>query len=168
MIRERRWTWLVTTAMLIAASVVNARAQGDARTASVTGRVVDQTGAVVQHAAIAVRRLSTGIERRADTNEEGAFLLADLQPGDYEVSATSAGFAAALQRVSLRSGETRLRFELRVGNLTEDVVVVAGEIAGSHQRLRRLPGSVDIVDRATLEQSRVMTTSEALRRWRRI
>ena len=164
MIRERRWTWLVTTAILIAASGVNARAQGDVRTASVSGRVVDQTGAVVQHAAIAVRRLSTGIERRVDTNEEGAFLLADLQPGDYEVGATSAGFAAALQRVSLRPGETRLRFELRVGNLTEDVVVVAGEIAGSHERLRRLPGSVDIVERETLEQSRVMTTSEALRK----
>jgi Fe(3+) dicitrate transport protein len=164
MTREWRWTWVVTTAMLIAVSVGTARAQEDQRTASVAGRVVDQTGAIVQRASIAVRRLSTGVERRIDTNQEGAFLLADLQPGDYEISATSAGFAAALQRVLLRPGETRLRFELRIGNLTEDVVVVAGEIAGSHQRLRRLPGSVDIVDRETLVQSRVMTTSEALRK----
>jgi Fe(3+) dicitrate transport protein len=84
--------------------------------------------------------------------------------GDYEVSAGADGFAASLQRVSLRAADTRLRVQLRVGNLSEDVTVVAGEIAGSHDRLRRLPGSVDIIDHETLERSRVMTTSEALRK----
>ncbi len=54
--------------------------------------------------------------------------------------------------------------QLRVGGLTEDIVVVAGEIAGSHERLRRLPGSVDVVERETLERSHVMTTNEALRK----
>ena len=132
--------------------------------ASLTAQVVDQTGAVVPHASVSVRRLSTGVERRVDLNAHGAGSMLDLQPGDYEVTVTSVGFAAAVQRVSLRAGETRLRFQLRVGSLTEDVIVVAGEMAGSHERLRRLPGSVDVVDRETLEQSRVMTTNEALRK----
>jgi Fe(3+) dicitrate transport protein len=147
--------------------VVTARtadAQVDARTASVSGQVVDQTGAVVPQASVTARRLSTGVERQASVNDEGMFSIGELDPGDYEISAASAGFAASVQRVPLRSGNTRLRFQLRVGGLTEDVVVVAGEIAGSHARLRRLPGSVDVLDRETLDRSRVMTTSEALRK----
>ncbi len=85
-------------------------------------------------------------------------------PGDYEITATSDGFSVAVQRVVLGPGETRrVPFQLRVGGLSEDIVVVAGEIVGSHQRLRRLPGSVDIVERETLEKSHVMTTNEALR-----
>ena len=130
---------------------------------SMLGQVVDQTGAVVPDISIAIRRAATGFERRVVTNAEGAFSAADLQPGDYEVTAAGAGFAVAVQRVSLRLPGTRVRFELRVGGLTEDIVVVAGEIAGSHDRLRRFPGSVDIIDRDTLEQSRVMSTNEALR-----
>jgi outer membrane receptor protein involved in Fe transport len=154
----------LAAALVLAAAVAPANGQVDTRTVSLTGQVVDQTGAVVPRASITVRRLSTGVERRVEANAEGVFSIAELQPGDYEVSASSAGFAAALQRVALRTGENRLRFELRLGNLTEDVLVVAGEIAGSHERLRRLPSSVDIVDRETLEQSRVMTTNEALRK----
>src|SRR5687768_15662163 len=160
---RRQWTCLLSAAVFVVFAVAPANGQVDARTVSLTGQVVDQTGAVVPHASITVRRLSTGIERRVDTNTEGVFSM-ELQAGDYEVSAASAGFAAAVQRVSLRTGENRLRFQLRVGGLTEDVVVVAGEIAGSHERLRRLPGSVDIVDGETLDKSRVMTTSEALRK----
>ena len=108
---------------------------------------------------------STTFERRIEANDEGAFSITELAAGDYEVTVTSTGFAIAVQRVSLRAGETRrVPLQLRVGGLTEDVVVVAGEIAGSHERLRRLPGSVDIVERETLEKSRVMTTNEALRK----
>jgi Fe(3+) dicitrate transport protein len=134
-------------------------------TASLTGQVVDETGAAVPGALITVRRSSTASERRIETDSEGAFSITDLAAGDYEIMATSAGFAVALQRVSLRPAEVRrIPLQLRVGGLTEDVVVVAAEIAGSHERLRRLPGSVDIVDRETLERSRVMTTNDALRK----
>ena len=133
--------------------------------ASLVGHVVDQSGAVVPQAVIAVHRSSSGFDRRLETDSEGAFSIGELEPGEYEITATSAGFAVAFQRVSLRPGETRrVPFQLRVGGLTEDVVVVAGEIAGSHERLRRLPGSVEIVNREALEKSHVMTTSEALRK----
>lgn len=133
--------------------------------ASLIGQVVDETGAVIPRALVAVRRTSTTFERRIEANAEGAFSITELAAGDYEVTVTSTGFAIAVQRVSLRPGETRrVPLQLRVGGLTEDVVVVAGEIAGSHEQLRRLPGSVEIVGRETLEKSRVMTTNDALRK----
>ena len=150
-------------ACLFALLPLSAAAQAGA--ASLIGQVVDETGAAVPGALITVRRSSTASERRIESDGEGAFSVSELAAGDYEITATSAGFAVAVQRVSLRPGEVRrIPLQLRVGGLTEDVVVVAAEIAGSHERLRRLPGSVDIVDRETLEKSRVMTTNDALRK----
>jgi Fe(3+) dicitrate transport protein len=135
------------------------------RTASLAGRVADQTGAVVADVSIAVRRPSAGFDRHVTSASDGTFLVADLVPGDYEISATRDGFAVAVQRITLRAGEAgRVSLRLRIGRLTDDVVVVAGEIAGSHDRLRRIPGSVDVIDRETLVNSRVMTTNEALRK----
>ena len=155
----------VVVLLVLTACLPALAAAAQSGTASVTGQVLDQSGAAVPNAVIAIHRFATGFERRVETDSEGTFSVAELAPGDYEVTATSAGFAVAVQRVSLRAGESRrLPLQLRVGGLTEDVVVVAGEIAGSHERLRRLPGSVDIVDGETLDKSRVMTTSEALRK----
>jgi Fe(3+) dicitrate transport protein len=57
-----------------------------------------------------------------------------------------------------------MRLTLLVGSLTEDVRVMATEVAGTPEQLRRLPGSVDIIGQETLQQSRVFTTHEALRK----
>ena len=157
-------TAAVTAVTLFACALFTIPGAAQVRTASLVGQVVDQSGAVVPQVSIAVRRASTGLERHLTSGADGTFEVRDLTPGDYEVTATSDGFSVAVHRVSVRAGETRrVPLQLRIGGLTEDVVVVAGEIAGSHERLRRLPGSVDIVDRETLDRSRVMTTNEALR-----
>jgi Fe(3+) dicitrate transport protein len=159
----RLWTCAWMAALAILSDSPGAAAQGSGRSASIFGRIVDQSGGVVPQAAIVVRRLATGVEQRTESNAEGAFLVADLPPGDYEVVVENAGFATAVQRVTLEGREARVDFRLLVGGLTEDVVIVAGELAGSHDRLRRLPGSVDVIGREALERSRVMTTNEALR-----
>lgn len=162
-LRLSLYVLLAASVLVLDTAAVDAQVQ--IRTAALAGQVVDQSGAVIRQAAIVVRRPATGFERRIQVDSEGAFSLAELTAGDYEVTATGTGFAVAVQRLSLRPGETsRVAFQLRVGGLTEDVVVVAGEIAGSHERLRRLPGSVDLIEREMLEQSRVMTTNEALRK----
>jgi Fe(3+) dicitrate transport protein len=159
-----RRTFTVTALTLLTWVLCTVPGAAQTRTASLTGQVVDQTGAVVPQTSIVVRRPSAGFERRVAVSGDGTFVFAELLPGDYEVSATSDGFSVAVQRITLREAQSaRLSLQLRVGSLTEDVTVVAGEIIGSHERLRRLPGSVDIVDRETLDKSRVMTTNEALR-----
>ena len=158
-------TIAVTTVTVLAWALFTLPAVAQVRTAALVGQVVDQSGAILPLASVSVRRPSTGFERRVDVGADGTFAVPDLMPGDYEVTATSDGFSIAVQRVTLRAADTaRVTLQLRVGGLTEDIVVAASEIVGSHERLRRLPGAVDIVERETLEKSRVMTTSEALRR----
>jgi Fe(3+) dicitrate transport protein len=133
--------------------------------AAIVAFVADETGASIQTAAIVVRPAAAAAPRKYDLQQNGSVEVSDLMPGDYEISATGQGFTSASQRVSLRAGETRrLRFTLRVGGLSEDVTVLGREVAGSHEQLRRLPGSVDIIERDTLEKSRVFTTNEALRK----
>ncbi len=159
------WMCAVLTALAVAADPAGAAERVSTRTASVVGHVVDQSGTVIPRARITVHRSSTGFEARTEAGDDGAFSVAGLVPGDYEVTAVSTGFALAVRRVSLGAGETRrIPFQLRVGGLSEDVLVVAGEMAGSHERLRRLPGAVDVIARESLERSRVMTTNEALRK----
>lgn len=154
---------LVLAATLLALGPLPLRA--DTGHGTITGEVLDATGAVIPAAIVIVRHESSGIERKTQTDERGAFRFADLAPGDYEVRIESPGFAAAVQRLSLGPGETSsLRVTLRVGTLTEDVVVLAREIVGSHAQLRRVPGAVDIVSRETLDRAHVFTTNEALRK----
>ena len=141
----------------------SAGAQG--RLASLAGNVLDQSGAAVAHAAVTIRRASGGLERRADVDGLGAFAFDGLHPGEYEITATSPGFTTAVQRATLEPGEThRIQLTLQLGSLSEDVVVLASEVGGSHERLRRLPGSVEILDSEALETGRVRTTNEALRK----
>src|SRR5688572_2206928 len=90
------------------------------RTASLAGTVVDQTGAAIAGASIAIRREAVGSERHFTGDDQGAFEVDGLLPGDYELSATSPGFTVAVHRVSLDPGDAeRLRLTLQVGTLTE-------------------------------------------------
>ena len=154
---------LLLTAVFVSALVHQAAAQN--RAVILTGRVADQTGAAIPGASISVRRDATGFARQIAADGQGAFQLTDLLPGEYAVTATSAGFTVATERVMLQSGQTRrVELTLQVGSLNEDVVVLAREVSGNVERLRRLPGSVDVVDREALDRANVMNTNEALRK----
>jgi Fe(3+) dicitrate transport protein len=154
--------------VLLAAALVAALVHPSAaetRAATLTGRVVDQTGAAIARASVSVRRDATGFARQLVSDGEGAFELTDLLPGEYAVTVTSTGFTVAAQRVTLQAGQRRgIELTLQVGSLNEDVVVLASEVSGNVERLRRLPGSVDVVDREMLDRANVMTTNEALRK----
>jgi Fe(3+) dicitrate transport protein len=154
---------LLLAVLLVGAFPHPSVAQG--RLAILTGQVVDQSGAAIAGAVVWVRRDAAGFARQIVSDRTGAYQLTDLLPGEYAVSVTSTGFTVAAQRTTLRAGETRvLEFTLQIGSLTEDVTVLATEVSGTSERLRRLPGSVDIVDRETLDAAHVTTTNEALRK----
>ena len=54
-----------------------------AQTAQITGRVTDASGAVAPGAAITVRNVGTGIDRRVTTNVDGYYAVPLLSPGQY-------------------------------------------------------------------------------------
>ena len=155
---------LLVVGLLLAGRPSPAVAQA-VRSASLTGTIVDQTGATIPNASIIIRQESASVEQRITADAQGSFEVGNLRPGDYEISASGSGFTVGVERVTLRASERRrVQLTLQVGNLSEDVQVLAREVAGSHERLRRLPGSVDVLEAGMLERSHVFTTNEALRK----
>src|SRR5260370_33608414 len=66
-------------------SLVAARAQGT--TATLSGTVTDQNGAVLPDVSILVINIAQGFQRSATTNAEGTFVVRLLPPGRYTVKA---------------------------------------------------------------------------------
>ena len=59
---------------------------------SITGRVADQTGAVLPGVTITSTNDATGVSRTTATSETGDFSIPDLQLGTYTVEAALQGF----------------------------------------------------------------------------
>lgn len=94
-------------------------------TGTVTGTVVDPSGAVVRNAHIKVVNEATNASRDAVTNDDGDFTVALLPPGRYRVTAEAPGFRRSLfADVVVDVDQTiRVDFSLLVGTETEEVKV---------------------------------------------
>jgi len=59
---------------------------------AIDGTVIDQSGGVIQGAAVKIRNLATNLEVSADTKGDGSFSVVDLPIGTYEVTFSKEGF----------------------------------------------------------------------------
>jgi len=72
---------------------VTALAFGQAQTGTVSGTVVDETGAVIPGAQVTLTNVETGVTREMATNEQGYFYFDRVSPGlEYRVTITAQGF----------------------------------------------------------------------------
>ncbi len=74
--------------------------------ATVTGTVVDPSGAVVSGASLKLTNDGTGEVNTATSNAAGAFTFPSLAPGDYHLSSTAKGFATTTVPVVLETNQT--------------------------------------------------------------
>lgn len=79
--------------------------------ASLSGRVTDPTGAVVQGAQVTALQIKTGLMSNTKTDREGRFWFPYLRVGRYEITVHQQGFAEAVRSVTLTIGSA---FELPV------------------------------------------------------
>ena len=68
-----------------------------AQSATLGGRVTDQTDAVIPGAKVTVTNLATAAGREVSTNESGYYTVTLLQPGQYAVLVEADGFNAINQ-----------------------------------------------------------------------
>jgi hypothetical protein len=71
---------------------VSPNALGQAFTGSISGLVTDPTGAVVAEVAITVTDLRRNVQFKTVSNEQGFYLVSQLPPSLYSVSAEKSGF----------------------------------------------------------------------------
>jgi hypothetical protein len=93
--------------------------------ATVSGTIVDATGSVVPGVKIVLKNASTGSIANAATNGVGIFDAPNLPPGDYELTASAAGFSTLVRKaITLTVGqELVLNLTLQVGNTTQQIEV---------------------------------------------
>ncbi|HEX4039151.1 MAG TPA: carboxypeptidase-like regulatory domain-containing protein [Acidobacteriaceae bacterium] len=96
-------------------------------TATLSGVVQDPAGRVVPDARMVLDRLDTGAQRFTVTDAQGHYVAAELEPGTWAVEAEKAGFATEVrQPIALAvGGSVVVNFSLRVGSVTEKVLVTA-------------------------------------------
>lgn len=107
-----------------------AHAQADA---SLSGHLVDVTGAAIPDATVKIRNLETGAERTIATDEAGRFTAPSLPVGRYNVTASKVGFRTDTRTgITLEVGQREeLDLTLQVGDIhqTVEVPAVSGLLA---------------------------------------
>src|SRR2546427_1408174 len=123
-----RCTWArpVVVALICLAGASTALAQGGSGT--LTGTVVDSTGAVIPGATVNAIEANTGSVRTAISNEAGLFRMAALNPGRYSLSIELPGFSTlTVNDINLLTAEIRDlgKLTLQLGALAENVSVTS-------------------------------------------
>ncbi len=114
-------SWL--TGCFLALSATTAFGQS----ATVSGRVVDPSGAVVTNAQITLISDGTGVTRTARSNREGLYVISFAPSGTYTLTAAADGFKLFQQTVTIEPAQAvAFDVSLEIGDRTETVTVDGG------------------------------------------
>src|SRR5579864_5732900 len=96
-------------------------------TGSLSGVVVDPSGATIPGASLTVSDLATGFTQTVTASATGVNSFPALQPGTYQLQTTAKGFANAIySNVVIEAARpTNVRIQLKVGTANETVTVSA-------------------------------------------
>jgi hypothetical protein len=99
----------------------------DLDTVTITGRVLDQNGALIPGATVTAVLAKSGAARTAAANDDARYRLIQLEPGIYNLKASFAGFAAEEKtNLTTIAGQTvQMDFTLRPADITATAVVVS-------------------------------------------
>jgi len=96
---------------------------------AISGTVVDPTGAAVAGAAVEATDVNTRAKRTAQTDTSGHYLFSQVNPGTYQVSISSTGFARSTSEPTpVPVGRNvALNFTLKISSTAQTVEVTAQE-----------------------------------------
>ena len=110
----------------VSAAAPSAFGQQSVDFASVSGRVVDPTGAVVPGAQVTARHTETSLASTVVSDREGRFRFPYLRVGPYEITVRHRGFQDATRRLTLTVGSAfELPVSLSVSGVDANVTVAA-------------------------------------------
>ena len=123
----------ITLLVIILASVCFfvTKSWGQGAVATVVGKVVDSSGAVVPDATVTVTNVGTNVVVSTKTTSAGDFTVSYLKPGLYRVVVEATGFQKAeVQGITLLVNQTaRADVALKLGMETQTVSVNASAVA---------------------------------------
>jgi hypothetical protein len=101
---------------------------GQSITGTISGTVTDPNGGVIPGASVTLTNKQVGNSRTVNTNDEGRFTFAAVQPGEYSVMIEHQGFQKLLRENTILSANENLalgELALATGSVTETVTVTS-------------------------------------------
>ena len=120
-----RLTWLF--ALLFGLAGLSAGAQQ--LTGTISGTAYDQSGAAVPKASVQLKNEASGDVRTSVTDKSGHFAITGVQPANYSLSISAAGFSSWQENgIPMGLGDARdvPNIKLQVGGASQTVDVVSG------------------------------------------
>ena len=110
--------------LFVALLVIPATTNGQPLGASVTGAIVDASGASLADSVVTIAHLLNGRRQQIKTSTRGIYRAVGLLPGNYEITAEHEGFAPVTRRVTLVvDGEMTVNFTLALAGVKDRVTV---------------------------------------------
>src|SRR6266851_771468 len=121
--------------LAIAGWLAASSAHAQTATASVSGVIVDESGAATPGVTVSIKNRATGASRTVITDDRGRYSASNLEPGAYELRAELSGFKTALREgvVLTVGGASVVDIQISVGQV-EEVVIVTGRQPSSKPR----------------------------------
>jgi len=86
----RSGLWLTMVISLLAGTAITSVAQTES--ASISGRITDSSGAVVQGAKVTLESAERGTRQEEVSNQAGIYLFPSVRPGVYHINVLKQGF----------------------------------------------------------------------------
>src|SRR6266436_5456928 len=113
-------------------------------TGYISGTVTDKSGAAVAGAEVVVNNVGGSLTRTTTTNTDGAYVVAALPGGTYNLVVTAKGFQkfSATRIVLEVAQKTRLDVQLTVGGVNEVIEVTGESVAQVETQSSELSGTI--------------------------
>ena len=121
------WIAFACTLSLMPPGVGSSNVYAQTNVGRISGTVADTSGGVIHGATIKVTNDATGLSRTAISDDSGFYLVTNLLPGEYSVSAEHQGFKKA-QKTGNRlvtDGRLTVDISMEAGAVSESVSVTA-------------------------------------------
>jgi len=113
---------MVAVAVVLSAGTVNSQSGGSS--GSISGSILDPSGAVVANAKVEIHQAVSGYDRTTTTDSKGNFNFTNVPFNPYHMTVTAEGFAQYAQDVEVRSVvPATVKVSLTVAGSTDTVTV---------------------------------------------
>jgi Carboxypeptidase regulatory-like domain/TonB dependent receptor/TonB-dependent Receptor Plug Domain len=122
----KKMSGILTLVIVLAINVFwTGQANAQVSGATLSGTVMDSSGAVIPNAQVAITDVGTGVTRNVTSGSAGFYTAPNLLPATYEVRVTAPGFSTQVQKgITLTVGaQQALDIKMQVGQVSQTVEV---------------------------------------------
>lgn len=152
---SRKWSLALATFFLLVS--VAGVAVSQTETGQISGKVTDPNGAVIPNATVVAKNINTNGERTVQANDSGEYIITNLQPGRYEVTASGGSFQPTKATVDLSVGaKTTVDFKMGLQAVAGEVNVVAAagvEVNTTNSEMSNVVNSTQIRELPTITRN---------------